>query len=343
MVWLFAPGLRVGGENRSPVGGGTGGEQSAQEAVDDEVREAADGRGEVGVAGACESEVADVLFAVARLLERPQHEVGEDALFGRADDPRGEALVHLRGNGDVLGHLVSLSLAVGSPDIAAVAAGLDAPYGQAGEAERVAELAGGFLEIEDAFGVGSLVDAIDARGLGLDPVGDALVGREHELLDEAVRPPALRAHNGLHVAVGIELDDGLGEVEVDGAAALTLGVELERELIHLVYSRDQFVAIDVKVAGVLGADGVEDLVGGLLIEQRLDQRVGEARLAADDALADLVAEDLAVGVDLHEAAKDEAVFLGTQRAHARRQLRREHGDGAVGEVDGGAAQAGLEI
>ncbi len=229
-VRAFRPraGDRGRGWRRRGVGAGV--EQVAQQAVDDEVREAADGRGEVGVAGAGEGEVADVLVAVAGLLERAQHEVGEDALLGMAADLRGQALVHLRGDGDGLGDLVGLGLAVGSADVAAVAAGLDAFDREAGEAERVAELAGGLLEVEDALGVGGLVDAVDAGGLGLDPVGDALVGREHELLDEAVRPAALRAHDGLHVAVGIELDDGLGEVEVDRAAALALGVELEREL-----------------------------------------------------------------------------------------------------------------
>jgi hypothetical protein len=50
----------------------------------DEVGIAADGRGEVGVAGAGEGEVAFVLLAVAGLLERAQHQVGEDAFFGGA-------------------------------------------------------------------------------------------------------------------------------------------------------------------------------------------------------------------------------------------------------------------
>ena len=75
----------------------------------------------------------------------------------------------------------------------------------------------------------------------------------------------------------------------------------------------------------------------------MDLGVGHAAGGADDAFADFVAEDVAVAVDLHEAGEDEAVFVGAQAADIGRELLREHGDGAVGEVDGVAAQAGFEI
>ena len=59
-------------------------EQGLDDAVNDEVGVAANGRGEGGIAGGSEGEMAFVLFAVAGLLERAEHEVGEDAFFGRA-------------------------------------------------------------------------------------------------------------------------------------------------------------------------------------------------------------------------------------------------------------------
>ena len=71
--------------------------------------------------------------------------------------------------------------------------------------------------------------------------------------------------------------------------------------------------------------------------------VGHAARGADDAFADLVVEDFAAGVDFHEAEEDEAVFAGAQAADVGRELLREHGDGAVGEVDGVAAEAGFEV
>ena len=68
---------------------------------------------------------------------------------------------------------------------------------------------------------------------------DALVGGEHELFDEAVGPAALGAGDGGHVALRVELDDGLGQVEVDGAAAVALLVEQQGEGVHLLEGGDE--------------------------------------------------------------------------------------------------------
>ena len=77
---------------------GAGGEDAFEDAVDEQVGIAADGRGEVGVAGGGEGKVAVVDFGIARLLERAQHEVADDALLGLAGDFGGELLVHGRGD-----------------------------------------------------------------------------------------------------------------------------------------------------------------------------------------------------------------------------------------------------
>ena len=58
---------------------------------------------------------------------------------------------------------------------------------------------------------------------------------------------------------------------------------------------------------------------------------------------DFEALDAAGGVELHDATEHEAVFVGAQAADVGRKLLRQHGDGAIGEVDAGAAQAGFEI
>ena len=55
--------------------------------------------------------------------------------------------------------------------------------------------------------------------------------------------------------------------------------------------------------------------------------------------SDLVADDLAVVVDLHDAGEHQAIDLRTQAADVGGEFDRQHGHGAIGEVDGGAAQA----
>ncbi len=168
------PGLGVGAANGLAVRVGAGAEGGAQQAVDDQVRVAADGRGEVRVAGAGECEVAFVFLAVAGLLERAQHEEGEDALLRSAGDFGREALVHLRGHGDLLGHVVLLggtgaaAVALGS-GLRATAVGFhrEGLDGQAGEAEGLTVGARNLFKIQDALGVGQLVDAVDASRLAL--------------------------------------------------------------------------------------------------------------------------------------------------------------------------------
>ena len=161
------------------------------------------------------------------------------------------------------------------------------------------------------------------------PVGDALVGGEHEFFDEAVGPGAVGARDALHLAFVVEVDDGLGQVEVDGAALLALAVEDHGEVEHALEVRDERREF-----------GARWLVA---VEDGVDLGVGHAARGADDAFADFIAEDGAVAVELHDAGEDEAIFRGTQAADVGGELLRQHGDGAIGEVDGGAAQTGFKV
>ena len=79
------------------------------------------------------------------------------------------------------------------------------------------------------------------------------------------------------------------------------------------------------------------------VQAVLHAGVGHAARAADDALGDAVADDLALRVDLHDAAKYKAVFVWQQAAHAAGERVRQHRHGAVREVDAGAAQAGFGV
>ena len=58
---------------------------------------------------------------------------------------------------------------------------------------------------------------------------------------------------------------------------------------------------------------------------------------------EFIADDLAAVVDLHDAGEHEAVEVRAQAADVGGEFERQHGDGAVGKVDAGAAQAGFLI
>ncbi len=116
-----------------------------------------------------------------------------------------------------------------------------------------------------------------------------------------------------------------------------LRLSVRRQCVHpieLAYEIDELLAdAAVHVGGSIRA-GVDD---------GLNLRVGHAACAANDAFTDLVADDLATRINLHEAALHEAIFVRTQAAHPARELRREHRNSAVREVDAGAAEARFEI
>ena len=81
------------------------------------------------------------------------------------------------------------------------------------------------------------VEAGDA--LRLEMVRDDLVGREHEFFDQAMRDVAFGARDALHQSEFVELDDRLGQIEVDRSAALAFAVENLREVAHEFERRDQ--------------------------------------------------------------------------------------------------------
>ena len=94
-----ALGLRAFVRDRAQIVLGTASaavEHARQQPVHDQVRIAADGRREVRVGVRGQREMADVLGAVARLLQRAQHQVAQDALLRLAFDLRHQLLIIAR-------------------------------------------------------------------------------------------------------------------------------------------------------------------------------------------------------------------------------------------------------
>ena len=105
--------------------------------------------------------------------------------------------------------------------------------GQRPHAQRIAESRGDHFEVVHPLGVGLFVNAVErSDALVFQIRGHALVGREHELLDQAMRDVALRAGDALHQSEFVELDHRLGQIEIDGAAALALAVQDQRQIAH---------------------------------------------------------------------------------------------------------------
>ena len=67
-------------------------------------------------------------------------------------------------------------------------------------------------------------------------------------------------------------------------------------------------------------------------QDRVHRRVGHPGITVDDAVAHLVADDLASTVDLHQARLDQPVDVRIEAAESCRKLRREHVHGALGEI-----------
>ena len=112
--------------------------------------------------------------------------------------------------------------------------------GSGADAQRVTESRGDDFEVVYAFGVGLLVDAIERRDtLVFEVLCDALVGREHEFFNQAVRDFALRAGDALHQSKFVEFNHRLRQIEVDGTATLAFAVQNESEIPHQFEYRDQ--------------------------------------------------------------------------------------------------------
>src|SRR3954449_11016048 len=98
----------------------------------------------------------DVLFRVACLLQRTQHEVREDALHRRPFNLLRQLLVHARRDMHVFGDLDWTRLLARTTTIAALSAGLEPFYFQCAHAERKPKSRGQVFKIEDALGIGLL-------------------------------------------------------------------------------------------------------------------------------------------------------------------------------------------
>ena len=267
-------------------------------AVEREVGIAADGRGEVGVVALGEAEVADRGRVVDRALHRPQDH-HRDRRVERVALDGGEELRH---------HL-----------LVAEVAGLDADglelRAQHQQLLRVRRL------------VEAREDPDPARP---ELLGDGLVRGDHALLDHLVRLVVGAGGDALELAVAVERDLRLGDLDVERAGGEAARAQLHRERGDGAHGPE-----------LLGADAGDGRAAAA--DDRHHLLVGEARAGADDAFRELAADHLAGAVEGHEHREREPVLAGHERADAVGELLGEHRHHAVAEVDAGAAAVRLAV
>ena len=99
---------------------------------------------------------------------------------------------------------------------------------------------GDLLELHDALGIGHFVNAVDRGTPACFQVrGHRLIGGQHELLDERCAMLRGDARHAGHGAALVELDQRLGQIEIDGAAADALAIEDQGQFLHQLEALDQ--------------------------------------------------------------------------------------------------------
>ncbi len=242
-------------------------EQVLDGAVDDQVRIAADGRGEMGVGGIGEPEVAHVVGAVHGLLHGAQQH-GLDQMPVRPCPRPAPA-------------------APRSPwPWASCSPGSLSPSSPRNSRRSVS-----FSSLR------RLVDAVQGRQLlALEQPRRRHVGRQHALLDDAVSVVAHQRMDRRDASLLVELEAGLGGIEVDGAALGARRVQRLVERIQLVQMGQQFGEALAQVGVTVHHHG-RDLV------------VGEAGVGAHHPPEEPRACDLPLKVDVQLAGHAQAVHL----------------------------------
>ena len=205
-------------------------QQRLRNPVHNQIRIPSNRRREVCIRRRRQRKVPLVLLRIPRLLQRSQHQVAQNPLLRLAFDPRRQLLIHPRRHGDVLGHFVRPRLPPAALRLASISTGLNAFDGQRPQAKRIAEARSQLLELDNTARLRPFMDAIERRHAQVfKPRRHALVGRQHELLDQPVGPCPLRTRHAAHLALVVELDHRLGQIEVDRPALLAPLVHLHRE------------------------------------------------------------------------------------------------------------------
>jgi hypothetical protein len=167
------------------------------------------------------------------------------------------------------------------------------------------------------------VDAVDeGEALLLAPARDRFVGQDHELLDEPVAGQPRAVVQADRVAGGVQLDDRLGEVEVDGPPLHPAPGEQFGDLGHLQQVGDYLLVLHLRGRSPP-------------LDDRLGMLVSQAGLRVDDRVGQFGLQRPALGVQADDAGEGQAVLVWAQGAGLVGEGLREHGDHPSDQVDAG--------
>src|SRR5690349_7567619 len=91
------------------------------------------------VGGRGEGEVTLIYFRIACLLERPQHQIGNNAFFRFPGDFLRQLLIHARSDVDVLGNLVQPRIASTAVAFASFTSRLKSSHWKGSHSQRVSK------------------------------------------------------------------------------------------------------------------------------------------------------------------------------------------------------------
>src|SRR5437868_6323009 len=220
-------------------------ESPLQNAVDDEVWIAPNGRSEVRVLVEAKCEMAERIRCVTGLLERTQQQIRQNSFFRLPRDFADEALIMLRrdaqfsaGERDAHGALAAVAVGIGP---AGLCGGRNAPVAdgnfalvQIFDPEGIAESARQLFELQNFPRIGLFVNTMQGFDTTFEKIArDGAVGREHEFFNQAMRDVALAARDVDHALLFVKFDDRLGQIEIDRAMLVASSMEQERQLFHV--------------------------------------------------------------------------------------------------------------
>ena len=210
----------------------------AQQTVHDEVRIAANRRGEVRVVARGQAEVAEAHVAVARLLHRAQRDRADDALFRLALD--------------LLEHLLDVHR-------------LDVAHLRLMDEET--ESTEQVVEALDLLVRRLLMHAVHERlMLRVHVTRHRLVRDQHALFDDGLRQRSLALNESDRMSFVIKFDLDLRHVEVNRAAAMALSLEdVAQRFERLEHLADVLVVRDERLC-LVDEDLVDNVVGQTAVD-----------------------------------------------------------------------------